>query len=152
MTLKSIISSASATGLLSVHPKKCNMWLYFSHGDIHACTNTCGAPHVKYLSTFFLDDEEVLIFAILITSIFPTHVLPNSRALFPSVSLLFLPSPEYAPPSSSVIVLFTLLLSWIKLHLTRKIISFLKYSPLLSHKFDFSYSLKLWNSGALMVY
>ena len=115
-SLEGIISSASATGLLSVLPKKCGPSLCFSHCDVYACSNTGGSLRGKHrLSTFFLYDVDVLPPATLIKPIFPVYALPHFPALFPSLPfhpVSLLPFPKYSPPSPSAIILFTLHLSW----------------------------------------
>lgn len=154
---ESRISSASATGLIRVLPEKCNLWLCFLCGDpcmFWCAWSTISTRHFLPLMVwmcFFLPHVSYPFFQHVPFAI-PSFYSP----LFSFTQLPFLPGPEKSPPSfrrthhfvHSDPLMSNALLT---IHLPRKTISLLKYSPLLSHTFDFSYSLKLWGSGALMV-
>lgn len=80
-------------------------------GDVYAHSNACGAPPGRHrLSTFFLDGVDVLLPALRIKLLFPACALRHFPALFLSLPFhsLFLPFPEYSPPSPSAIMLFAL--------------------------------------------
>ena len=126
----------------------------FSRGDIHAHSNTHGAPDVEHWLGTFLLDLDVPLPAIHVTPIFPTQALPSFPALFTSAPFhppsLFLPflnihHPLLATSFWSPAPLMANALP--TLNLPRKTVSFLKYSLcwLL-----FSQTLEFWSSISVL--